>query len=132
MSSNEGLTYEMLNNLTNHLYRNVPFASTQVWIGLLNYLQDEEVIFVDGTNYARQRLDDKMGEPVEGVSTSTEDIQFPISQTDWGTIRGIGLYDNESNLTIPFHAIPLPDPIEVGENVIVRFPAGSILLGFSK
>lgn len=120
-----GLTTYTLNALTNHLYRNINFPTTQVWLGLIDGSNNEII----GTDYARQRLDDKMANPSNGNSSSNAAVQFPISGNSWGNVSGVGLWDNSTGGNL-LQTVALPDSINVGANVIVRFPAESIELGF--
>jgi hypothetical protein len=124
------LTSYVANKLAEHLYRNVNYPSPQIWVGLHRDNGSE----LDGavqTGYARVRLDDKMATPVDaGVCVSNADLAFPVSTSTWGSVAKVGLWEGETTGEL-LQVIDLDAPLEVGSNTIVRFPAGTISLGFN-
>lgn len=124
------LTSYASNRLADHLYNNVPFTSPQVWVGLHRDTGTELSSPTDG-GYARARLDDKMDTADNGVCTTNADLAFPVSTTAWGEVTKVGLWDGPLTADNLLQVIDLVDPLTIGTNTIVNFPAGSISLGFA-
>jgi hypothetical protein len=70
-----------------------------------------------------------MGAPVNGVTVSSVDIQFPFVAQNWETaVVSVGIWDLQSS-GILLQTIQLNQPISVLANFSVRFPTGQIVLG---
>lgn len=79
---------------------------------------------VVGGAYARQTV--TFSAPVNGQSSNTVDVLFPVATVAWGTIVAFGVYDASSggNL-LYFNALSTPRSIEINDQV--RFPSGQLL-----
>lgn len=74
-------------------------------------------------DYARQQV--TFSAPVDGVTSNTALVQFPIASLSWGTVTHIGIFDAPSGGNLLFHgAISPTQTINAGGRI--EFPAGSI------
>ena len=122
------LKVQTLNKLAEHLYKNVAFESPEVWVGLLT--GSVELTSGAANGYARAFLSGKMDNAVDGVCTNNEPLEFHVSTNAWGEVDAVGLYDGYDSEATLLQEIELPSALSVGANTIVRFPIGSIVLGF--
>lgn len=74
-------------------------------------------------DYARQVL--SFTAPVDGVTSNSALVQFPIASLSWGTVTHIGIFDAPTGGNLMFYgAISPTQTINAGGRI--EFPAGSI------
>ena len=80
----------------NHVLRNTAYTpSTTIEIALFTTLPGEDAtggVEVSGGSYARQTV--TFGAPVSGTVSNTGAVTFPQATANWGTVVGIGLYED--------------------------------------
>jgi len=70
------VTNQLANLVISHTYRNVPFTSpSSIDVGLLDPDGNE----LTKLGYTRVNSVDFIGEPIDGVATTTKDVIFPVS-----------------------------------------------------
>ena len=80
----------------NHVLRNIAYTpSTTIEIALFTTLPGEDStggVEVTGGSYARQTV--TFAAPVAGVVANSGAVTFPQATAAWGTVLGIGLYED--------------------------------------
>ncbi len=78
---------------------------------------------VSGGAYGRQTV--TFSAPINGVTSNTVDINFPIATLDWGTIVAFALLDASSGGNLLYFG-NLSSPRAISTNDQARFPAGQL------
>lgn len=78
---------------------------------------------VSGGSYARQI--GAWSAPVNGLSSNTSDLVFPVASALWGTVTSYGLYDNIAGGNLLYFA-DLNAPRLVQINDQMKFPTGQL------
>lgn len=83
--------------ILNHVLRpgNAYTPASSIELALFTTLPGEDAtggVEVSGGSYARQTV--TFGAPVAGVVANVGAITFPQATADWGTILGVGLYED--------------------------------------
>ncbi len=106
--------------------RQVPYASPlAVYLALFTTAPTQAGggVEVTGGAYARQTV--TFGVPVDGVSTNTVDVLFPIATAGWGTLVAFGVYDASSGGNLLYYSM-LSSPRAVVITDQPRFAAGQL------
>ncbi len=77
-----------------------------------------------GGAYARASFF-SMGTPVNGVISIEDDVEFPESTGDWGTIQGFAVYDSASGGNVLMYE-SLTNPQDIVADNQARFRSGSL------
>ena len=77
-----------------------------------------------GGAYARAAFT-SMGTPVDGVIAIGDDVEFPESTGDWGTIQGFAVYDAASGGNVLMYEA-LTNPQDIVTDNQARFRSGSL------
>lgn len=88
------------NKILDHVFKNTSFTSPQAHIGYFtDTITDASTPSeVTGNNYARVRIDNKMGSASSGSISNTSAITFPAaSGGDHGTVVAIAIFDAASS-----------------------------------
>ena len=78
----------------------------------------------NGGAYTRAAFS-SMGTPVDGVIAIEEDVEFPESTGDWGTIQGFAVYDSASGGNVLMYE-SLTNPQDIVADNQARFRSGSL------
>lgn len=83
---------------------------------------------VSGGAYARQTI--AFNTPMNGASSSSVDVLFPIAIASWGTVTHIGLFDAVSAGNLLYHgALTNPKTIAIDDQL--KITAGDITVSLS-
>ena len=83
---------------------------------------------VSGGAYARQTI--AFNTPMNGASSSSVDVLFPIAIASWGTVTHIGLFDAVSAGNLLYHgALTNPKTIAIDDQL--KIAAGDITVSLS-
>lgn len=83
------------------------------------------------TGYRRlpiENIDENWGITELGIAYNRHDLEFPLAEQPWGTIRYWALCDSEEE-GIPIYIGTFNSPVEVEEGDTVLFPAASFKVG---
>ena len=120
-------TFYLDNAFINAALRNTPFASSPtIYAALFTVAPTASGggTEVSGAGYARQTV--TFSVPVNGLSSNTADVVFPLAAAPWGTIVAFGIYDQSvgGNL-LYFNLLSVPRTVAVNDQV--RFPVGQLI-----
>jgi hypothetical protein len=113
------------NRLLNYSLR----ESGPIYISL--HLTDPGDVYVSGevTAPEYQRRLVEFGPALEGCAKSTNEITFPVGQSDWGIIKFFALWDGSGNM---IYRHPVKEERRVSTNNFWRFNAGQVLVYLDK
>lgn len=119
------------NALINAVLRGIPYTSPPaVYVALFTSDPTDAGIGteVSGGGYARQQV--TFADPVDGSTTNSADVVFPVATTDWGTVSHFGIYDAETGGNLLIHgAFTVAKPIYTGDQFVIR--AGDLDVTFA-
>lgn len=120
-------TYYLDNAFLNSALRQTPYSSpiaTYVALFTTAPTVSGGGTEVTGGGYARQTV--TFAAPVNGQTTNTGDVIFPIAAAAWGTITAFGIYDAATggNL-LYFNLLSVPRSVTINDQV--RFPVGQLI-----
>lgn len=123
--------------LLRHTFRNEPYTPPEtVWLALYTTAPQADGnggAEVNGTGYVRRQLSMNVTEGAPSLATLSEVVEYPVAETDWGTITTGVIFDAQAGGNVltfdPFTDpnnpdTPLPKPITTGD--IVRIVAGNL------
>jgi hypothetical protein len=121
-------SYYADNTTLNSFLRNTAYSPpVSVWMALYTATPSPSGggTEVSGGGYARQAL--TFGAPVNGVSSTTLDVVFPVDvSVDWGTVTSYGIFDASTGGNLLYFAnLSTSRYIAVGDQM--KFPAGQIV-----
>jgi hypothetical protein len=125
------VTNQLANLVISHTYRNAPFTSpSSIDVGLLDPDGNE----LAKLGYARVSGADFVGEPIDGVATTSRDVVFPTAGEEW-QVAYVALFDEAGTLfqygpITSFAQSKEPFILEVGK--VLRIPAGALFLSFGE
>jgi hypothetical protein len=125
-------TYYLDDALLNGVLRNIAYVpAAAVYVGLFTVLPvnpsdtGTEVSALGGTLYARQSA--SFGAPSNGVTTNSAPIFFPVAGASWGTIVGVGIYDNVAGGNLLYYgSLGTSKTVGVGDSVSFAATALSV------
>lgn len=91
------------NKIIDATLRGQTYAGTSVYVGLFTSDPTDAGTGAEatGASYARQQA--AFNVPVDGQTTNSADILFPIATESWGTITHIGLFDAPAGGNLLYH-----------------------------
>jgi hypothetical protein len=120
------ITNFLANALTSHVYRNQTYATTQVYVGLL----DASGLELSGNGYARAAVGSAFPAPTNGISTNTSPIEFPNTATaSWVPARFLAFYDASTGGNL-LQTVRFSSDVSLLSGKRLRFPAGQITVAF--
>ena len=120
-------TYYLDNNILNLALRGIPFTPpSSLYIALYTVIPGVGGggTEVSGSAYARQLA--TFGAPVNGQTSTTADVLFPVASGTWGTIVAFAFLDASSGGNMLYFG-NLSTPRLVLTSDQVRFPAGQLI-----
>lgn len=121
-------TYYLDDNFINAALRNTPYTSpATIYVALYTVAPTEAGggTEVSGGGYGRQTI--TFSVPVNGQSSNTADITFPVATVAWGTVTSFALLDAASGGNMLYFG-NLSTPRNVLASDQIRFPAGQLLV----
>ena len=120
-------SYYLDNSFVNATLRNTPYTSPLVvYLALYTVAPTASGggTEVSGGGYGRQPI--TFSAPVNGSTSNSADITFPIALADWGTVHAFGIFDVSSggNL-LYFGNLSAPRDILTADQA--KFPAGQLV-----
>lgn len=110
------------NKLINHTLRNVaytPPATVYLALFLSDPTDANTGTEVTGAGYLRRPVTFTV--PVDGTTSNTADIEFPVAESDWGTITHLGIMEQHLAGNLLYHgAFKVSKIIQTGDQFIVR------------
>ena len=120
------ITDTLSNALTSHVYRNTPYTSPTLYVGLLNASGVE----LSGSGYARAPVGSAFPAPTNGVTINDATITFPNTATAaWAPALFLAFYDASTGGNL-LQTTPFVAPVVVQNGKRLRFPAGQITVAF--
>ena|SRR5690554_3046584 len=121
----------LANKLLDHTLRNIPYTPpSTVYVALLTAdptASGDTTNEVTDSAYARQAL--TFDEPVDRLTQTTYDVEFPQASEDWGEITHVLLLDAETGGNPMFHgALNIAKTITTDD--IFRVPLGELTVRF--
>jgi len=83
-----------------------------------------------GSDYVRQALSGKLGAPTDGLISNTSSIDFPTSETNWGTVTHFVIYDAQTGGNLLMYGA-LTTPRTVEPDTIMTLKPGALKLSVS-
>lgn len=121
-------TYYLDDNFINVALRGIAFTPpAQIYVSLYTVAPSVSGggTEVAGGSYARQLV--TFVAPVNGQSSNTAEILFPVASADWGTIVAFALMDASSGGNMQYFGnLSTPRLIQTSDQV--RFPASSLVV----
>lgn len=110
-------SHYLANSIINATTRGVPYTPpVQVWVGLYTTDpgKDDTGLEVEASTYAREEL--KMKQPVDGISTNSNLMQWNTATTTWGRVTHVAIHDSPTggNL-LYFTELDVFKDIDVGD-----------------
>ena len=106
--------------LLNHVLRNTGYASpATVYVGLFTVMPADDGTGgteVTGGSYARQSV--TFAAPSAGQVANNALVQFPTATADWGTVLGMGIFDNLSGGNLLYYGtLTAPKIVGIGDQI---------------
>lgn len=127
------------NGVLNHLFKAVNFPSPSLYMGLFQSdagLESNEIAsaaeVVDASSYARVNINDFGGfsTSVAGQTSNTQDLDFNVALTDWGTVTHTAILDAATGgNVIAWGPLTNPRTLYAGDALKVR--AGACVISLS-
>lgn len=127
------------NGVLNYLFNGTPFSIINRFFGLFtsanglenNQITDAEEISNVSTGYTRINLDSLGGftSSTAGTISNAQEMDFPIAQSDWGTITHSAILDSLDNSTgnvIAWGPLLNPRVIYTGDSI--KVPVGALTI----
>jgi len=121
-------TYYLSDNFVNAALRNTPYTSPAlVYVALYTATPTPAGggTEVSGGGYGRQLV--TVTVPVNGQSSNTGEILFPVATATWGTIEAFALLDASAGGNMMYYGT-LSTPRLILASDQVRFPAGQLIV----
>jgi hypothetical protein len=119
-------TIYLEDNLINHVLRGVAYpVPAGIWVALFTSAPGESGggIEVTGGSYARQPA--TWSASVNGSSSNTVDVVYPVASANWGVVTSFALMDAVTGGNMLYYA-NLNAPRNVLTNDLVSFPTGQL------
>ena len=110
------------NALINHVLRGIPFSSPPaVYLALFTSDPTDAGTGAEVAAPEYQRQQATFAAPSDGTTTNTDQINFPIAQSSWGTITHIGIFDARTGGNLLFHGpAEVSKAIEANDQYVIR------------
>lgn len=85
------------NALINHVFRGIPFPSpTTVYVALFTSDPTDAATGTEVTGGAYVRQPVPFDAPVDGTSTTSVQVTFPVATSPWGLLTHAAIYDSQT------------------------------------
>lgn len=104
------------NKVLNHICGNSNYTAPPVlYAGLLTELIDgEEGQATEIAENSYERAGISFGIAEDGVISNDTDVDFPVAEEEWGTVKAVAIYDSKTNGSMLFYT-----NLETEQNIIV-------------